>query len=120
MISLGKNDKSLEMTTNWRIITMITSIHFLLSYMCNLDCDHCFVYSNPHAKGTFTLKQIRTIIDDARKIGSVEWVYFEGGEPFLFYPILMEAVKYANKNGFKTGNNRTNGRKYPIFGKLFG
>jgi len=82
---------------------MLSGIHFLLSYMCNLECDHCFVYSNPHAEGTFTLKQIRNILDDAKMMDSVEWVYFEGGEPFLFYPILLEAVKYARTNGFKVG-----------------
>ena len=37
---------------------MLNGIHFLLTYMCNSECDHCFLYSDPRAKGTFTLKQI--------------------------------------------------------------
>lgn len=82
---------------------MLTGIHFLLSYMCNSECDHCFVYSSPQAKGTFTVNQIRNLLDDVKKIGSIEWAYFEGGEPFLFYPILLEAVKYAKSIGFKIG-----------------
>jgi len=82
---------------------MLTGIHFLLTYMCNLECDHCFVYSGPHAKGTFTLDQIRKVLDEATKIGTIKWIYFEGGEPFLFYPIMIEGIKIACNMGFKVG-----------------
>lgn len=82
---------------------MLTGLHFLLSYMCNLECDHCFVYGAPSAKGTFTLKQIRDVLDEASKIGTIEWIYFEGGEPFLFYPVMVEGVKVASSMGFKVG-----------------
>lgn len=82
---------------------MLTGIHFLLTYMCNLKCDHCFVYSGPDAKGTFTLGQIRMVLDEATKIGTIKWVYFEGGEPFLFYPLMLEGIKIARSMGFKVG-----------------
>jgi hypothetical protein len=82
---------------------MLTGIHFLLTYMCNLKCDHCFVYSGPDAKGTFTLSQIRKVLDEATKIGTIKWIYFEGGEPFLFYPLMLEGIKIARSMGFKTG-----------------
>lgn len=82
---------------------MLTGIHFLLTYTCNMECDHCFVYSGPNAKGTFTLSQIREVLEDALKIKTIEWVYFEGGEPFMFYPIMIEGIKLARDLGFKTG-----------------
>ena len=82
---------------------MLTGIHFLLTYTCNLECDHCFVYSGPNAKGTFTLNRIREVFDEIPKIGTIEWVYFEGGEPFLFYPLMLEGIKIAHDMGFKTG-----------------
>ena len=82
---------------------MLTGIHFLLTYMCNLKCDHCFIYSGPDAKGTFTLRQIRMALDEATKIGTIKWVYFEGGEPFLFYPLMLEGIKIARSMGFKVG-----------------
>jgi MoaA/NifB/PqqE/SkfB family radical SAM enzyme len=82
---------------------MLTGIHLLLTYMCNLKCDHCFVYSGPDARGTFTLKQIRTVLDEATKIGTIKWIYFEGGEPFLFYPLMLEGIKIARRMGFKVG-----------------
>jgi hypothetical protein len=83
--------------------TMLQGAHFLLTYMCNLECDHCFVYSGPNAQGTFTLRQIKTVIDELTKIKTAEWVYFEGGEPFLFYPLMLEGIRIARNAGFKIG-----------------
>lgn len=82
---------------------MITGIHILLTYRCAYECDHCFVFGSPSAEGTFTLAQVQTTIDEARKIGTVEMVFFEGGEAFLFYPLLIEGVRLAREAGFKVG-----------------
>lgn len=82
---------------------MLRGLHFLLTYMCNSECDHCFVYSGPHAKGTFTLEQLRQLLDEAKKIGTIESIYFEGGEPFLFYPIMLEGIEMARQKGYKVG-----------------
>ncbi len=82
---------------------MLTGIHFLLSYKCDSECDHCFVYSSPKAKGTFTLDQMKKVFDELAKIETIEWVYFEGGEPFLFYPLMCEGIRIAHDMGFKTG-----------------
>lgn len=82
---------------------MLTGIHFLLTYKCDLECDHCFVYSSPKATGTFTLSQMKEVFNELIKIGTIEWVYFEGGEPFLFYPPMLEGIKIACDMGFKTG-----------------
>lgn len=82
---------------------MLTGIHFLLSYKCNLECDHCFVYGSPQVDGTFTLNQVKKVFDELVKIGTIEWVYFEGGEPFLFYPLMLEGIRIARDMGFKVG-----------------
>jgi len=82
---------------------VLNGIHFLLSYMCNYECDHCFLYCSPSSKGTFTLKQIKRVLDGAVKIGTIEWIYWEGGEPFLYYPLMLEGMKLAKERGFKNG-----------------
>jgi hypothetical protein len=82
---------------------MLTGVHILMTYKCNLECDHCFLYSSPDAQGTMTLPQIRSVLDASRKIASVQWIYFEGGEPFLFYPSLLEGIRLAREMGFKVG-----------------
>ena len=82
---------------------MLTGIHFLLSYKCDSECDHCFVYSSPRATGTFTLEQMKGVFTELARIGTIESVYFEGGEPFLFYPLMCEGIRIARDTGFKTG-----------------
>ena len=82
---------------------MITGVHFLLSYACNLTCDHCFLYCSPTSKGTMTLKQIKAVLEESKQIGTVQEAYFEGGEPFLFYPIMVEGIRLAREMGFKAG-----------------
>ncbi|NQV37245.1 MAG: radical SAM protein [Candidatus Marinimicrobia bacterium] len=82
---------------------MLTGIHFLLSYTCNMTCDHCFLYCSPTSNGTMTLEQIKEILKESKKIGTIEETYFEGGEPFLFYPLMLEGIKLSHELGFKSG-----------------
>jgi hypothetical protein len=82
---------------------MLKGIHFLLSYACNMECDHCFLFCSPYSKGTMTIAQIREVLDEAQKLGSVEDIYFEGGEPFMFYPLMLEGIRLAKAKGFRTG-----------------
>lgn len=82
---------------------MLKEIHFLLTYACNFECDHCFLYSGPNANGTFTVNQLRKVFDEISKIGSIERVYFEGGESFLYYPLMLEGIRIANDMGLETG-----------------
>jgi len=81
----------------------LTGIHFLLSYRCTDECDHCFVWGSPAAGGTFTLAQIRDVLQQGEELGTVDMVYFEGGEPFLFYPIMIQGLREAARPGFKRG-----------------
>jgi MoaA/NifB/PqqE/SkfB family radical SAM enzyme len=43
------------------------------------------------------------VLDEALKIGTVTTVYFEGGEPTLYYPLLLESIRRAHQKGFKVG-----------------
>jgi hypothetical protein len=43
------------------------------------------------------------VLDDLVRIGTIEWVFFEGGEPFLFYPLMLQGIRLARELGFKTG-----------------
>lgn len=78
-------------------------VHFLLSYRCTQTCDHCFVFSSPEAPGTFSLARMREALGQASNTPGVGMVYFEGGEPFLFYPLLVESIALARKLGLKVG-----------------
>ena len=82
---------------------MVSAVHVLLTYRCTLECDHCFVHGGPEARGTFTLDRIREVLDQAVEVPTVEWIYFEGGEPFLFHPLLVASVREALRRGFRVG-----------------
>lgn len=82
---------------------VIKGIHLLQTYQCNFECDHCFVYSSPRAKGVMKVADIRRILDEAKRLGHVEWIYFEGGEPFLYYQTMLCGLKLAKEYGFKRG-----------------
>ena len=82
---------------------MLTGVHFLLSYACTYECEHCFVHSSPRAGGTFTVTQVRQALRQLPEVGTIKRVYFEGGEPFLFYPVMLEGVRLARRLGFSVG-----------------
>ena len=82
---------------------MLTTVHILLTYTCPLRCKHCFVFGDPRAKGTFTPAQVTNTLAAIRTVESVEWVYFQGGEPFYHYPLLLTSVKKAVQSGFTVG-----------------
>lgn len=81
---------------------MLTGLHVLLTYQCLYECDHCFLYCGPRAEGTFTFDGIRAAIGQAAD-AEVEWIYLEGGEPFLYYPLLVEAVRLTRARGMRAG-----------------
>ncbi len=61
------------------------------------------MHSGPRAPGTFTLDRLRQTLAEAVRIGTIERVYFEGGEPFLYYPLLLEGMRAARESGFEVG-----------------
>ena len=81
----------------------LTGLHLLLTYQCNFECDHCFAWGSPWQSGTMTLADIRHVLEQAKEIKTLEWIYFEGGEPFLYYPILLKGVQIAFGMGFQVG-----------------
>jgi hypothetical protein len=81
----------------------LDGIHFLTTYRCTYTCDHCFVWSSPDAEETMTLAQLRDAIDQAAATGQIEMVYFEGGEPTLAYPVVIEAAAYAREKNLEWG-----------------
>lgn len=80
----------------------LSGLHILLTYQCTYECEHCFVWGSPRQSGTLTLEQVEHILQQARD-AEVETIYFEGGEPFLYYAILAKSVHLAAGMGFSVG-----------------
>ncbi len=81
----------------------LSSLHFLLTYECTAECDRCFVFGGPNARDDLALKNLRHLLDEGERLGTVESVYFEGGEPFLRYDLLLAGVREARERGWNVG-----------------
>jgi len=81
----------------------LTGLHLLLTFQCLFECDHCFVWGSPRQSGVMSLERIGRILEQARVVEGLEWIYFEGGEPFLYYPVLLRGVREAAAAGFRVG-----------------
>jgi hypothetical protein len=81
----------------------LTGLHFLVTYRCTYSCDHCFVWGSPDLEQTMTIAQLRAAIDAAVSLRTVDTVYFEGGEPTLVYPVVLEAAAHARAAGLDFG-----------------
>jgi hypothetical protein len=81
----------------------LSGLHILLTYQCLLECDHSFVWGSPWQSGTLSQEGIQNILAQAKELGTLEWIYFEGGEPFLYYPLLVRGVREAAGMGFRVG-----------------
>ena len=81
----------------------LKGLHLLLTYLCTFECEHCFVWGSPWQSGTMTLDDIERILDQAEELGTVRLIYFEGGEPFMFYAVMLAGIRIANERGFETG-----------------
>ena len=81
----------------------LSQLHLLLTGECKYDCDHCFVWGGPEQGNTMDREIIGRILDQAENLGTIEWIYFEGGEPFLFYDLLLWGVRQAHQRGFRVG-----------------
>jgi MoaA/NifB/PqqE/SkfB family radical SAM enzyme len=81
----------------------LSGLHLLLTYQCTFECEHCFVWGSPWQNGVMTLDNLRRILHEAQDLGTIESIYFEGGEPFLYYATLLAGVREAALLGYQVG-----------------
>jgi len=81
----------------------LEGVHLLTTYRCDRECDHCFVWASPQCEATMTIETIRRLLAQANEVESVRTIYFEGGEPFMYYPLVLEGVRAARSMGFDVG-----------------
>lgn len=81
----------------------LSGLHLLLTYQCTFECDHCFTWGSPRQSGVMTLAAVREILQQAKELGTVTTIYFEGGEPFLYYATMLSGIRMAHEMGFRTG-----------------
>lgn len=80
---------------------MLQAVHVLLSYSCTSSCDHCFLHCSPGAGRTFSQAGLKLLFGQMRDVAGLRAVSFEGGEPFLFHPLLRAGLELARDAGLE-------------------
>ncbi len=81
----------------------LQSVHIVLTYRCIYECDHCFLHCGPYQPGSMTLAELEGLLEQAAAIDGVTKVFFEGGEPMLYYPLVQRGLALAQRLGLETG-----------------
>ena len=88
-----------------RFFPPITRMELFLTENCNLRCDYCFVEgkNREHAMSWETARRaIDLLIAESRSSEDVA-IMFMGGEPFLMFDVLRQAVEYAESRAAELG-----------------
>lgn len=93
-----ENYQSLEFAKNMTKFFLknnfLETLFWELTYDCNLNCIHCF-QEKTNLKGFKNLGYLKSIIDDAQKLGIFR-VVLSGGESTL-HPYFLEIAKYIRE-----------------------
>ena len=81
------------------MIPSLTAIHFLISYGCSCECDHCFIWGSPSRHAGMTVAQVDGFLEQVARLGTVTGVCGEGGESFTRYPVLLHFLRRATALG---------------------
>jgi molybdenum cofactor biosynthesis enzyme MoaA len=87
---------------------------------CNFSCIHCIREDEPIAPGyKLSFKQLKACLSDCRKMKSISWVHFTGGEPTLWKEEkrnLVDLLLVISKAGFTPGFT-SNGSYFVDYGR---
>lgn len=75
-------------------------LSILTTRRCTAQCDHCCVGASPRATAVIPVPRIHRLIDEAKRIPSMERVVFTGGECFLLGRDLDALIAHAVGNEF--------------------
>lgn len=81
------------------MIPTLTGVHFLISYGCSAECDHCFIWGTPRKHSGMTAEQVEAFLDEVTSLGTVTSVCAEGGESFLRYDVILHFLRQATRRG---------------------
>ncbi len=70
-----------------------------LAYGCNMRCPHCFIGEKLDDHETrLSYDDAVQIIESAARLQTIRSVAFVGGEPFLFYKLMLRIAAYVHRH----------------------
>ncbi|MFB3881731.1 MAG: radical SAM protein [Armatimonadota bacterium] len=83
------------------MIPSLTAIHFLITYGCSAECDHCFIWGTPRRSAAMTVEQVDSFLDQMRMVETIKGVCAEGGESFTRYDVVLHFLRGAKARGLE-------------------
>ena len=81
------------------MISSLTSVHFLITYGCSAECEHCFLWGTPRRESAMTVAQVDEFLEQMAALGTVTGVCAEGGEAFLRHDVVLHLARGATARG---------------------
>ncbi|MDO9575318.1 MAG: radical SAM protein [bacterium] len=78
----------------------ISAVQLLLTYRCTAECSHCFTSSSTRKDDPMKLAEVQEYLKEAKKVGARR-VWFFGGEPFLYFDLLLGAIESTKHLGLE-------------------
>ncbi|MEJ7741036.1 MAG: radical SAM protein [Chitinophagaceae bacterium] len=75
---------------------LLTFIIFAVTKKCPLQCEHCFEWNNLNGKESFTLNELKTVVDKFQHDG-ISQFHLSGGEPMVRVKDLAEVIKSGGR-----------------------
>jgi len=96
---------SQDNTTKKRIF-----LYFVISYKCTNECKHCAVQGSPNQDEiTIKLEDVKKYLEDVTSNFLIEEVGFFGGEPLLYFDLLVSLIEEVKRFDIQKIGFPTNG-----------
>lgn len=83
---------------NFLGIEPLQTVTIRVTQECNLRCQHCYSVSGKKLQNELSLKEIKEIVNQSKKLGAIR-IFLTGGEPFIREDIC-DILKYADEQDF--------------------
>lgn len=84
--------------TGWPELGTPPFLIFFINSICNLKCEHCFVWSRLNQKDDLSFDEIVAL---SRDLGPIENLNLSGGEPFMRPDFAEICLQFVRRNGAK-------------------
>ncbi|MBV9763027.1 MAG: radical SAM protein [Acidobacteriaceae bacterium] len=77
------------------------SLVLIPSDHCNIACRHCAPECGPEVRHPWDVALLERVIEEAARIPNLrKMIHFAGGEPFLYFPQMLQLARHAHVLGF--------------------
>lgn len=83
--------------------------NFIVTYRCTAACDHCLFRSSPERTGVIQLSDVQRNLKDLLGNYPAQRVHFTGGEPLLYFDLVVRLIEEAKAQGVSARTITTNG-----------